>query len=65
MDTYGIVDLVYNKNRSDALDAINDVLYAKAHSALENYKEVVAQSYFAGLGNNDEVESSPETTEEQ
>jgi len=58
MDSSQIVDLIYNKNRSDALDAINDVLYAKAHSALENYKEVVANSYFVTSDNDDENSST-------
>lgn len=62
MNSSQIVDLIYNKNRSDALDAINDVLYAKAHSALENYKEVVANSYFATA--EDDVNSSPDTEEQ-
>ena len=41
-----IVDLLADKKRSEALDKINDYLYAKASDVIDTYKQSVATSYF-------------------
>jgi hypothetical protein len=41
-----IVDLLADKKRSEALDKINDYLYAKASDVIDTYKQTVATSYF-------------------
>lgn len=41
-----IVDLLYDKKRSDALDKINDLLMSKASQALDDYKKIVASTFF-------------------
>jgi len=41
-----IVDLLYDKKRSDALDKINDLMMTKASQALDDYKKIVASTFF-------------------
>jgi len=41
-----IVDLLHDKKRSDALDKINDLLMSKASQALDDYKKIVASTFF-------------------
>jgi hypothetical protein len=41
-----VVNLIHNNNRADALDKINDLLYAKASEVIDTYKKTVASSYF-------------------
>jgi hypothetical protein len=41
-----IVDLLYDKKRSDALDKINDLLKSKTSQALDDYKKIVASTFF-------------------
>jgi len=45
----GVVDIVNKINdndRSSAIDAIQDLLYAKASDAMSSYKQVVANTFF-------------------
>ncbi len=41
-----IVDLLADQKRSEALDKINDYLFAKASDVIDTYKQTVASSYF-------------------
>jgi aminoglycoside phosphotransferase family enzyme len=41
-----IVDKISNNDRSAAIDAIKDMLFAKASDAMADYKKVVANTYF-------------------
>tara|TARA_B100001250_G_scaffold124163_1_gene105495 strand:+ start:585 stop:806 length:222 start_codon:yes stop_codon:yes gene_type:complete len=41
-----IVDQIGNNDRSAAIDAIKDMLFAKASDAMADYKKVVANTYF-------------------
>ena len=45
----GVVDIVSKINdnyRASAIDAIHDLLFAKASDAMATYKQVVAQTFF-------------------
>ena len=45
----GVVDIVNKINdndRASAIDAIQDLLYAKASDAMSQYKQVVANTFF-------------------
>ena len=45
----GVVDIVNKINNSDrasAIDAIQDLLFAKASDAMATYKQVVAKTFF-------------------
>jgi hypothetical protein len=45
----GVVDIVNkisNSDRASAIDAIQDLLFAKASDAMATYKQVVAQTFF-------------------
>lgn len=44
--TLDVVNLLYDKKRGEALDKISDMLYTKASEALDNYKKVVASTFF-------------------
>ena len=41
-----IVGKISNNNRASAIDAIQDLLYAKASDAMTDYKQIVAKSFF-------------------
>lgn len=41
-----VVNLISDKNRAEALDKIDDILYAKASEVIDTYKKTVASSYF-------------------
>jgi hypothetical protein len=41
-----IVNLIHNNKRSDALDKIEDLLYKRAAEVIDDYKKVVASTYF-------------------
>ena len=41
-----IVNLIGDKKRADALDKISDILYAKASQSMDDYKKVVADTFF-------------------
>ncbi len=45
-DYLEVVNLISNNKKSDALDKINDLLYSKASEVIDDYKKVVASSYF-------------------
>jgi len=55
-DYLDVVNLINNNKKSDALDKINDLLYTKASEVIDDYKKVVASSYF---------DEPTETTDEQ
>ncbi len=54
-----IVDLLADKKRSEALDKINDYLYAKASDVIDTYKQSVATSYFDEPTGDTEPQSEP------
>ena len=39
-------DLISNNNRAEAIDAIQDLLYARAAVAIGSYKKTVANTFF-------------------
>ena len=39
-------DLISNNKRAEAIDAIQDLLYARAADAMGSYKKTVANSFF-------------------
>ena len=39
-------DLISNNKRAEAIDAIQDLLYARAADAMGNYKQTVAKTFF-------------------
>ena len=41
-----IVGKISNNDRASAIDAIHDMLFAKASDAMATYKQVVAQTFF-------------------
>lgn len=45
----GVVDIVNkinNNDRASAIDAIHDMLFAKASDAMASYKKIVADTFF-------------------
>lgn len=60
METVDIVNAIAAGNKLDAIDKINDHLYAKAAQAMKNYKEVLAQSFFAEPETSEELEQGTE-----
>jgi hypothetical protein len=45
-EVVNIVTAIADNERSKAIDAIQDLLYAKASETLSTYKQTVAQTYF-------------------
>ena len=45
-EVLNIVNLIGDKKRADALDAIEDILYAKASQTIDTYKKTVANTFF-------------------
>ena len=41
-----IVDKISNNDRAGAIDAIQDLLFAKASDAMADYKKIVAKTFF-------------------
>jgi|TARA_B100001094_G_C18071101_1_gene740056 hypothetical protein len=41
-----IVNQIANNDRAQAIDAIHDMLFAKASDAMADYKKVVANTFF-------------------
>jgi len=41
-----IVDQISNNQRAAAIDAIQDLLFAKASDAMADYKKIVANTFF-------------------
>jgi len=41
-----IVNQIANNDRANAIDAIQDLLFAKASDAMADYKKVVANTFF-------------------
>lgn len=63
METIDIVSSIIDGNKAEAIDKINDVLYAKAADALNMYKATVASTYF-DTPEEEETEVSTETEED-
>ena len=45
-EVVNIVSAIADNDRSNAIDAIQDLLYAKASETLSTYKQSVAKTYF-------------------
>jgi hypothetical protein len=41
-----VVNLLYDKKRAEAIEIIDDMLYSQAAKALDDYKKVVASTFF-------------------
>ena len=41
-----IVDKISDNDRASAIDAIHDLLFAKASDAMSSYKQIVAKTFF-------------------
>jgi len=63
METIDIINAIADGNKIDAIDKINDHLYAKAAESMKSYKEILAQSFFASAEEG-ETEIPEEGTEE-
>jgi hypothetical protein len=63
MDARNFIDLVGAGQNSNAVDALNELLAAKAFDALENIKKEMATSIFNGVEVDDATEEQEETTE--
>ena len=50
-----VVNSITDSQRSSAIDAIQDILYARSNDAIGDYKKTVAQTYF-----NEPTEEKPE-----
>jgi hypothetical protein len=46
MGAVDIVGKISNNDRASAIDAIHDMLFAKASDAMAQYKQVVANTFF-------------------
>ena len=44
--TINIVNKISDNDRASAIDAIHDLLFAKASDAMATYKQVVAKTFF-------------------
>ena len=53
-EVMNVVNSIADNNRAAAIDAIQDMLYAKSSDAIGDYKKTVAKTYF------DEPEAKPE-----
>ena len=62
METIDIINAIAAGNKIDAMDKINDHLYAKAAETMKGYKEVLAKSFFAAA--EEEADSVEELTAE-
>jgi len=63
----GVVDIVSKINDSDrasAIDALHDLLFARASDAMAQYKQVVANTFFDEPTEEDTEEPTQETTDE-
>lgn len=45
-EVLNIIDLIADKKRADALDKIDDILYAKASETIDTYKKTVSNTFF-------------------
>ena len=54
-----IVNQISNSDRASAIDAIHDMLFAKASDAMADYKKTVANTYF-----DEPTETETEVTDE-
>jgi len=59
METIDIINAIAAGNKIDAMDKINDHLYAKAAETMKGYKEVLAKSYFAAAEEEEETTEQP------
>ena len=63
METIDIINAIAAGNKIDAMDKINDHLYAKAAETMKGYKEVLAKSYFADAEEEEETPVEEPTAE--
>ena len=63
METIDIINAIAAGNKIDAIDKINDHLYAKAAENMKDYKEILAKSFFAS-SEEEESNTSEQGTEE-
>ena len=54
-EVMNVVNSIADNNRAKAIDAIQDLLYAKSSEAIGQYKQTVANTYF-----DEPVEDKPE-----
>ena len=54
-EVMNVVNSIADNNRASAIDAIQDMLYAKSSDAIGDYKKTVAKTYF-----DQPVEDKPE-----
>tara|TARA_Y100000748_G_C15433714_1_gene464292 strand:- start:265 stop:504 length:240 start_codon:yes stop_codon:yes gene_type:complete len=54
-EVMNVVNSIADNNRAKAIDAIQDLLYAKSSEAIGQYKQTVANTYF-----DEPVEDTPE-----
>jgi hypothetical protein len=45
-EVLNIINMISDKKRADALEKIDDILYAKASQSLGDYKKTVANTFF-------------------
>ena len=45
-EVLNIINMISDKKRADALEKIDDILYAKASQSLGDYKKTVANPFF-------------------
>ena len=63
METIDIINAIAAGNKIDAMDKINDHLYAKAADSMKGYKEVLAKSYFVSAEEEQETPAEEPTAE--
>jgi hypothetical protein len=54
-EVMNVVNSIADNNRAQAIDALQDLLYAKSGDAISTYKKLVAKTYF-----DQPVEDKPE-----
>ena len=45
-EVMNVVNSIVDNNRANAIDALQDILYARSSDALGKYKQTVAKTYF-------------------
>ena len=45
-EVLNVVNFIKDGKRADAIDAVNDILFARAADAMGSYKQTVANTYF-------------------
>ncbi len=55
-EVMNVVNSIADNNRANAIDALQDLLYAKSSDAINSYKKTVAKTFF----DEPKVEDTPE-----